>query len=234
MVDGTAARPLGTAPSGGREPESELPPEGPTDADRRDELGDEIARLAAHLHAGTARYLALVAEFDRRRGWEASGHTSCARWLAYRTGHDLRTCREHVRVARALEALDAVRGSMARGRLSFSQARALTRVATPETEDDLLALAEGVSTAKLERLVRAWRRGSRRDEAARERARHRARRLSVFPDDDLGMYVVRGLLTPEAGAALSGPWRRPEMPSTAGSGRPGRTRGGVQLRAFDT
>ena len=29
----------------------------PTGADRLEELGDEIARLAAHLHAGRARFL---------------------------------------------------------------------------------------------------------------------------------------------------------------------------------
>ncbi len=172
-----------------------------TEADVLDDLGDEIARLAAHIHAATRRYLELVAEFDRREGWKPAGHTSCARWLSHRTGHDLRTARAHVRVARALGELPRIDGAMARGRLSFSQVRALTRVATPETEAELLELAEGCPTAVLERKVRAWRKGSRRDEAARERERHRSRRLSVVPDDD-GMYVVRGRLTPEVGAAL--------------------------------
>lgn len=40
-----------------------------------------------------------------------------------------------------------------------------------------------------------------RREAARKPARHRSRWLSVVVDDD-GTYVVKGLLTPEAGAAL--------------------------------
>jgi hypothetical protein len=178
------------------------PPETrPSEADLLDDMGDEIARLAAHIHAATRRYLDLVAEFDRREGWKPSGHTSCARWLSHRTGHNLRTAREHVRVARALEELPQIDAAMARGRLSFSQARALTRVATPETEAELLELAEGCPTAVLERKVRAWRKGSREDEAARERERHRSRRLSVVPDDD-GMYVIRGRLTPEVGAVL--------------------------------
>jgi hypothetical protein len=50
-------------------------------------------------------------------------------------------------------------------------------------------------------MVRAWKKGSRSDEAERERERHRSRTLSVFPDDD-GMYVVRGRLLPEVGALL--------------------------------
>jgi len=50
-------------------------------------------------------------------------------------------------------------------------------------------------------MVRAWKKGTRQEEADRERELHRLRRLSVFPDDD-GGYVVRGRLTPEAGAVL--------------------------------
>jgi hypothetical protein len=199
-TDGGGAPPTARAPAPDTDGTAAAGPP-PAEADVLDDLGDEIARLAAHLHAATRRYLELVAEFDRRDGWEPAGHRSCAHWLAYRTGHDLRTARDHVRVARALEELPATRDAMARGRLSFSQVRALTRVATPETEGDLLPLAEGVPTATLERMVRAWRKGSRRDEAARERERHRSRRLSVFPDDD-GMYLVRGRLTPEVGALL--------------------------------
>jgi hypothetical protein len=175
------------------------PTEAQSEADALDELADEIARLAAHLHAARSRLLALVAEFDRREGWKAGGHRSCAHWLAFRAGYDLRTARDHVRVARSLETLPATGEAMGRGRLSYSQVRALTRVATPETEDDLLELAEGVPTPKLERMVRAWKKGTRQDEAARERECHRRRRLSVFPDDD-GMYVVRGRLEPEVGA----------------------------------
>jgi len=50
-------------------------------------------------------------------------------------------------------------------------------------------------------MVRAWKKGDRKDEAEWERERYRSRTLSVFPDDD-GMYVVRGMLTPELGALL--------------------------------
>ena len=94
-----------------------------------EELGDEIALMAAHMHAYRRRYLALLAEFDRRRGWEPGGHRSCADWLAHRTGCDGNTAREHVRVARELAGLPKTLASMSQGKLSFSQVRALTRVA---------------------------------------------------------------------------------------------------------
>jgi hypothetical protein len=171
------------------------------EADALAELEEEIAVLAAHLHAGEGRLLVRLAEFDRRRGWELGGHRSCAHWLSFRTGLDLGAARERVRAARALAALPETSAAMGRGELSFSAVRALTRVATPENEGDLLELARGCTAAQLERIVRGFRLGSRQDEAERERARHESRELSAFPDDE-GMVVVRGRLTPEVGALL--------------------------------
>ena len=166
-----------------------------------EDLEEEIVILAAHLHAGDHRLLVLVAEFDRRRGWELGGHRTCAHWLAFRTGIDLGACRERVRAARALVGLPETSASMSRGELSFSAVRALTRVATAENEEDLLELARGSTTAQLERMVRGWKLGSRQDEVDRERERLESRELSIFPDEE-GMYVVKGRLTPEVGALL--------------------------------
>jgi len=165
------------------------------------DLGDQIATLAAHLHAATYRLLTLIAEFDRLKGWEAGGHRTCAHWLAFRTGIDLGAAREKVRAARALTELPQISATMEQGELSFAQVRALTRVATPESEGDLLELARCSTAAQLERTVRAWRRMSRCDENELERIRHRSRYFSVFPDEE-GMYLVRGRLDPEVGAML--------------------------------
>ena len=38
------------------------------------DLADEIATLAANIHAATYRLLTLIAEFDRLQGWEPEGH----------------------------------------------------------------------------------------------------------------------------------------------------------------
>ena len=171
------------------------------DPDALERLGDEIATLAANFHAAKHRLLGLIARFDAAGGWKPAGHRSCAHWLALRCGYDLGAAREHVRVARSLEDLPLTGAAMARGTLSFSQVRAITRVAKPESEADLLELAEGCATDHLERVVRAWKKGTRWEEARAERRRHESRRLSVFPDDD-GMYVVHGKVDPEVGAVL--------------------------------
>ncbi|HUH12092.1 MAG TPA: DUF222 domain-containing protein [Longimicrobiales bacterium] len=173
----------------------------PVDPDVAEALEEEIVSLAAHIGAATHRLLVLLARFERLRSWELAGHRTCAHWLSFATGYDLGTASEHVRVARALESLPLIGAAMAKGELSFSQVRALTRVAEPASEPELLELARGCPTAYLEREVRAWRNGTRQDEAARERERHESRTFAIFPDDD-GMYVVRGRVTPEVGAVL--------------------------------
>jgi hypothetical protein len=104
-----------------------------------DRLGDEIAELSAHLDAATARLLAVIRDFDARGGWN-TGFRSCAAWLAWRVGLDPGAARERVRVARALGTLPRLAQALALGELSYAKVRALTRVATPETEARLLGV----------------------------------------------------------------------------------------------
>jgi hypothetical protein len=165
-----------------------------------DRLGDEIAELSAHLDAATARLLALIREFDARGGWN-TGFRSCAHWLAWRVGLDLHAARERVRVARALGSLPRLAEALARGELSYAKLRALTRVATPETEGRLLAVGRAGTAVHVERIVRGWRRVDRQAEARTAARQHAGRELYVHEDED-GSVVVRGRLTPEVGALL--------------------------------
>jgi hypothetical protein len=165
-----------------------------------DRLGDEIAELSAHLEAATARLLALIREFDARGGWN-TGFRSCAEWLTWRVGLAPGAAREHVRVARALGTLPALAAALARGELSYAKVRALTRVATPETEARLLAVGRAGTAVHVERIVRGWRRVDRQAEAREAARQHAGRGLHVYHAED-GTVVVRGRLTPEAGALL--------------------------------
>ena len=163
-------------------------------------LGDEIAEMSAHLEAAAARLLDRIREFDAREGWN-TGFRSCAAWLAWRVGLDLGAARERVRVARALGTLPCLAAALARGEISYAKVRAVTRVATPETEERLLAVARAGTAEHVERIVRGWRqvdRQAERHEAARQ---HASRALHVYQDSD-GTVVVRGRLTPEAGTVL--------------------------------
>jgi len=163
-------------------------------------LGDEIAELSAHLDAATARLLDLIRQFDARGGWSA-GFCSCAAWLSWRVGLDLGAARERVRVARALGALPLLAQALVRGELSYAKVRALTRVATPDTEARLLAVGRAGTAAHVERIVRGWRRVDRQAEARETARQHASRALHVYQDED-GMVVLRGRLEPEAGTLL--------------------------------
>jgi hypothetical protein len=164
-------------------------------------LGERCAR--AYMQADALHYQAmkLLAEFDRRSGWRDTGFSSTAEWLAWRIGIKPNAARERLRTALALEALPLTSEAMGEGGLSFTKVRALTRVATPDNEATLLALARAGSAANLERMVRGWKTLDRRSEVTAEQIRHRRRRFSAWVDDD-GMVVVRGLLDPEVGALL--------------------------------
>src|SRR5881398_680858 len=163
-------------------------------------LGDEIAELSAHLDAATARLLELIREFDARAGWN-TGFRSCAEWLSWRVGLDRGAARERVRVARALATLPRLAQALARGELSYAKVRALTRVATPETEERLLAVGRAGTADHVERIVRGWRRMDRKAEAREADHQHAGRALHVYPDED-GTVRIRGRLAPEVGALL--------------------------------
>ena len=197
-------------------------PDPATYQDRIVTLEDRMAEMAGHRHAHDYRFLLLVAEYDRLEGWKLAGHRSCAHAIHFNTGFALGACREKVRAARALERMPVTSRSMARGELSFSKVRALTRVVDdlhrelPEDEDKteeektearqereahLVEYARQGTTAEVERFIRSWRKLDRHGEAEAERRRHRSRYLWVRPDDE-GMYRIRGRLDPEVGAVV--------------------------------
>jgi hypothetical protein len=123
-------------------------------------LGSQIVGMAGRIAAASCRWLLLVAEFDAQEGAGTYGLGSTARWLMHYCGLSRRTAIEHVRVARALAANPPLAEAMTSGRLSFSHARAIARVAPlggPELVADLVMFAEHGTVGQLEDLVRGLR-----------------------------------------------------------------------------
>jgi len=163
-------------------------------------LEQEIGELAAHLNAATCRWLLLVAEFDRRSGWLVWGCRSCADWLSLRCGVALGSAREQVRVARRLCELPLVLEAFGQGRLSYSKVRAVTRVASADSEPELLELALHATAAQLERIVRSYR-GVLAAQVEHANAVHAERYFSWSWDDD-GSPVLSARLALEDGALV--------------------------------
>jgi hypothetical protein len=125
-----------------------------------DELGERIVDMARRLAAATSRWLLLVAEFDAREGYLPSGLASAAQWLTHACGIAHRTAVEHVRVGRSLAQYSRLAEEMGAGRLSYSQARAISRIVKPGEYaliDDLIEAARHGTVAHLEILVRGLR-----------------------------------------------------------------------------
>jgi len=136
------------------------------------QLERHLRATSAELAAGTYRLLVLVAEFDRRGAFEGWECRSTAHWLGWHCGIGPTAAREQVRVARRLEDLPLVAAALAEGRISYSKVRAITRVAVPESQADLLRLADAATAGQLDRICSALRRhGSPADEEARLRDR---------------------------------------------------------------
>jgi hypothetical protein len=104
-------------------PRPEPVPDPFEDVDALEEMEEKIIFEAVHHHAGVYRLLVWVGEFVRRRGWELQGHRTPAHWLHFVTSFDLGTCREKIRVARALPDLPLISAAMAKGELSFAKVR---------------------------------------------------------------------------------------------------------------
>jgi adenylate kinase family enzyme len=165
-------------------------------------LEAEITTLAGHLAAAECRWLLFVGEFDRREGWKQWGCWCASQWLGWKCGLTRRSAQEKVRVGRALGDLPLITEAFARGELSYSQVRALTRVAEPATESGLLEIARNGTAAQLERLVRGMRWCMSRDDETKEaNTRHRGRSLSFHYDDD-GSLVGSFRIDPEDAPTL--------------------------------
>jgi hypothetical protein len=166
-----------------------------------EELEAQITELAGHLNAANYRWLTLIAEFDRRHGWADGKLPSCAHWLNFKCGLNLGAAREKVRVGHALAGLPKIAASMARGELSYSKVRAVTRVATPATEDTLLMIALHGTAFHIERLVSGFRRAQESEELSREAQQHTQRSVNYWFDED-GSLILKARLPALTGALL--------------------------------
>ena len=182
-------------------------------------LEAQICELAGHLTAATCRFLVLLADFDARRGWASWEMNSCAAWLSWKCQMSSGTAREHVRVARALRDLPVIREEFAAARLSYAKVRALTRIATPDTEAGLAGIAGPMTGNQLERFARAHRQASQADDAA---ARVRRRLAWRFEEDGslAGTFRLPPLSGGSAAQGAAGGRRGPGTPPQArGRGR---------------
>jgi hypothetical protein len=125
-----------------------------------------------------------------------------------------------------LTTLPLLAQALAHGELSYAKVRALTRVATPETEERLLAVGRAGTACHVERIVRAWRRVDRIAETREAAGATRAARFA-WGVSRRRRHAGRPR-TPSAGGRrrVGGPGKRSRWP---GSRRWGRRRGAPRV-----
>jgi len=168
--------------------------------DERDCVGVSVraAVVAAgeRWSAGQRELVQLVAELDASREWVLDASPTCAHWVAAALDVEVCTAREWLRIGHALRDLRVIDAAFEQGRVSYSKVRALTRVATAETEAELCMLAERVPAGRLGHALAAWL--ARHETPAETEARHHeARRLTWRVDPD-GMVVGHSGSRPRA------------------------------------
>jgi hypothetical protein len=161
-------------------------------------LGEEIATFAARVDVATHALIAKLRQFDAHEGHAQDELPTCAHWLSWRTGIGLNAAREKVRVARALGELPRVDELFSRGKLSYSKVRAITRVATPETEQDFIDIALHATASQTERLARAYERTREDKDESIPKPRRYVRRSKTFR----GMERIEMQLPPEEAAIV--------------------------------
>ena len=155
-----------------------------------------IERLAAAGKTLCARQMAAT------QAWYSGGHRSPCHLMAEATGSSVRYALDLLDAAEAMKALPATEEKFRAGSLTERQAIevASAAVADPESEEELLELAELESFVELQRAA-ARVRAAATDEDERHRRAHRRRHFRHWVDPE-GAFRFSGSLTAEAGAVL--------------------------------
>ena len=162
------------------------------------ELRRAVTRMAAHINLADWRFIKLIAAMERTRGWREGGYCNLGNWLDHRCGLGPCAARERIRIGRALAKVPRIDEAFRDGVISYSKVRAITRVATPETDAMLLGIAEGSSAAHLESLVRTYERVGKSDSGRASSEQRRS--LSWYYED--GMLVITAAVSAERGALV--------------------------------
>lgn len=122
--------------------------------DQIDQGLDHFAGLSA---AAFARVCELINEVDMRQSWMADGARNLTDWVAAKPRLRHSSAAQLVGISRRLADLPLLRERFAAGDLSLDQVDAISRMATPQTEAEMIEAALSLSTAALDRAARRHR-----------------------------------------------------------------------------
>jgi len=166
-----------------------------------EKLGAEITELCSYIYAATHRLLTLIREFDEQQYWAELGFQSCSHWLNFNCGFGMNSARERLRVAHALADLPKIDEAFSKGALSYSKARAITRIADASNEDYLLMMATHGTAHHVERLVAQYRRAKKLQDVEFANELHTKREVTYYYDHD-GCLVMKARIPADQGELI--------------------------------
>ncbi len=119
-----------------------------------DQVDEGVGHFLALSSAALAAACEWILEADRGQQFLADGARSLPEWVSARFGWRHSTAAQLVRVARRLADLPRLRERFAAGELSLDQVDSISKLATPETEEAVIAECLGLSNAALDRAAR--------------------------------------------------------------------------------
>jgi hypothetical protein len=153
-----------------------------------------LLAIIARLSHDQRQIVYVAAAFADSDEWRMLNAPTAAHWIAEAADIEVSTAREWIRIGRRLRDLPRLAASFLSGSVSYSKIRTLTRFATPDNEEELLALAVNTPAGRLRRAIAAW---VGRTSSAEELDRHhQASRSCTWRTEPDGMIVFTVRLPP--------------------------------------
>jgi hypothetical protein len=162
-------------------------------------IAERIISTGAILHRAQYDMVTLAAALDESDEWALYANTA-AHWIADALDLSVSTAREWVRIGRVLRDLPRLDQAFATHQLSYSKIRAVSRVATPDNEADLIEIAERTPANRLGIELAHYLKRNESDDDRDDRL-HDARAFTTWTDAD-GMVQGHFRLPPMVAAFI--------------------------------
>jgi hypothetical protein len=136
---------------------------------------------------------------DRGELWRGEGFRKSADWIASRLGVSRWKARRMIEASHALERLPLTSAALERGVLSLDKTLELCRLATQETEEDLIEWAQRVAPAAIRERADLEVQRKAREVEETQRLQH----FTCTPDPEQGIFWLNGILPFDKGAILA-------------------------------
>jgi hypothetical protein len=159
----------------------------------------DIAKRRSALDAEELRWLRQAL---RLQVWREVGSVSFLDYLETRLGYGPQVAFERIRVAKALEELPVLSNALENNDLKFSAVRELTRIATPETEQEWCDTSRGKNMRQIEQLLSGHKRGNRPTDPTNPDLKMRLMQCKLSPETVVLLRQARQILEQERGGRV--------------------------------